>query len=226
MEPHEPMDILGRGVYSVAEAARLTRLRTQRVREWFRGRHSESRIFRPVFESDYPVFHKEYAISFLDLIELNIGGKLRDAGISLQYLRRVYKHLEEEFGDHPFCTRQIFVGGKKVFTRGLTDEESGSVIEAITKQLYFDTIILPFLKQIVYDDVTSQAVRWNIAKLVVIDPRVRLGKPVVDGLGIATSVLSNSYYANGEDATLVAKWFGIRDEHVIAAVEFEDGLAA
>ena len=218
--------ILGKGVYSIAEAARLTRLRTPRVREWFRGRESASRIFVPVFQSDYPVFHEEYAISFLDLIELNIGGKLREAGISLQKLRINYRELRKEFGGHPFCTRQIYVGGKQIFTRGLNDEDRGSVIEAISKQMYFDKIILPFLERVDYDESTKLATRWRIADMVVIDPAIRFGKPVVEQTGIRTAVLRNTYYANGEDATFVAGWLGVEERHVMAAVKFENDLAA
>jgi uncharacterized protein (DUF433 family) len=220
------MDILGKGVYTVPEAARLTRLRPQRVREWFRGRHSDSRIFKPVFQSDYPVFHEEYAISFLDLVELYIGGKLRDAGVSLRYLRKAYNKLREDFGDHPFCRREIYFGGKKIFTRGMNEEESSFVIETITDQAYFDNIIMPFLQRIDYDDVTDQAIRWHIAKMVVIDPRHRFGKPIIEEIGIATSVLRESYYANAEDVSAVANWFGVEHGHVLAAVEFEDSLAA
>src|SRR5262245_47910037 len=107
---HTELDVLGRGVYTIAEAERLTRLRQERVREWFRGRSSPTRVFRPVFESDYPVLHEEYAISFLDLIELKIGGTIREMGVSLPYLRKVYKELENDFGEHPFCIREIYVG--------------------------------------------------------------------------------------------------------------------
>ena len=82
------MEVIGKGVYSIAEASRLTKLRAQRVREWFKGRESANRFFKPVFESDYPIYDDEYAISFLDLIELNIGGKLRDANVPLSYLAR------------------------------------------------------------------------------------------------------------------------------------------
>ena len=220
------MEVLGKGVYSVAEAARLTRLRTQRVNEWFRGRESASRIFTPLFQSDYPVVHEEYAISFLDLIELNIGGKLRESGVSMQYLRKVYRHLRGDFGEHPFCQREVYVGDKKIFTRGLNREEGSSVIEAMTRQAYFDKIILPFLQKIDYDDVTNLAARWRIADLIVVDPAIRFGKPIVDGVGIATSVLLKSYYANMEDAELVASWFGVEPRHVLAAVEFENQLAA
>jgi uncharacterized protein (DUF433 family) len=220
------MEVIGKGVYSVAEASRLTRLRTQRVREWFRGRESTSRIFKPVFESDYPVIEEEYAISFLDLIELNVGGKLRDANVPLQYLRKVYNYLRQEYGDHPFCRRAIYIGDKKIFTSGLNEEESSSVIEAITNQSYFEKIILPFLRRIDYDLDTEQAIRWHIANMVVIDPKIRFGKPVVEEVGIATSVLRDSYFANDEDASFVAKWFGIRERHVMAAVDFENNLAA
>lgn len=220
------MEIVGKGVYSIAEAARLTRLRTQRVREWFRGRETESRIFKPVFQSDYPVLHEDYAISFLDLIELFIGGKLREAGISLPKLRQNYHELKKDFGVHPFCTRGIYVGGKQIFTRGLNEVDSGSVIEAISRQHYFDKIILPFLKQITYDQKTEMAVRWQIAELVTVDPEIRFGRPIVGETGMTTSTLRRAYYANGEDSAFVASWYGIEERHVIAAVNFENGLAA
>lgn len=220
------MNVVGKGVYSVAEASRLTKLRSQRVREWFRGRESTSRIVKPVFESDYPVYEEDYAISFLDLIELNIGGKLRNANVPLQYLRRVYKHLRKEYGDHPFCRRAIYVGAKKIFTTGLNEAESSSVIESITKQSYFDTIIMPFLNKIDYDLDTEQAIRWRIADMVVIDPTIRFGKPVVEEVGMSTSILRDSYFANDEDAGFVARWFGIKEDHVMAAVAFENDLAA
>jgi uncharacterized protein (DUF433 family) len=70
------------------------------------------------------------------------------------------------------------------------------------------------------------ASRWHIAELIVVDPAIRFGQPVVDRVGIATSVLRKAYYANGEDAEFVAEWYGIAARHVRAAVEFENDLAA
>jgi hypothetical protein len=58
--------ILGHGIYSLPEAARLTRLRSSRVREWFTGRSGLAR--KAVFESDYDSVGGDRAISFLDLI--------------------------------------------------------------------------------------------------------------------------------------------------------------
>ena len=100
------------------------------------------------------------------------------------------------------------------------------MIEILTRQRVFPDILLPFLRRVDYDEATEMAKRWCIADLVVIDPAICLGKPIIDGVGITTSVLAASYEANDHDAELVADWFKVHSKHVIAAVEFESNLAA
>jgi uncharacterized protein (DUF433 family) len=68
--------------------------------------------------------------------------------------------------------------------------------------------------------------RWCIADLVVIDPAICFGKPMIEGVGINTAVLAACYEANDHDAELVADWFKVHSKHVIAAVDFERKLAA
>ncbi len=87
------MEILGYGVYSLPDAAKLTRLKSQRVREWFHGRPSSNRR-SSVFHSDYQPVGGDRAISFHDLIELFLAGQLRDHGVSLQTIRQVYRKLQ------------------------------------------------------------------------------------------------------------------------------------
>lgn len=144
-------------------------------------------------------------------------------------MRKVYRHLEDEYGEHPLCTREIFVSEvdkRKVFTRGLDDAESRQVIEALTKQPYFEQIIGPFLTRIDYDEVTNLACGWHIARSVVVDPAIFFGKPTVEGFRITTRVLAASYLANAQNARAVADWFQVDEDSVRAAVEFESGLAA
>jgi hypothetical protein len=52
------MEILGHGVYSLPDAAKLTRLKPQRVRVWFAGGRAS------VFQSDYQALGGDRAISF------------------------------------------------------------------------------------------------------------------------------------------------------------------
>jgi uncharacterized protein (DUF433 family) len=221
------VNVLGRGVYSLTEAAKLTQLRPARVRDWFRL-FEGSRPGSPVFQSDYPPVGDDRAISFLDLIEVYIAGRLREAvpPVSLQHIRKVHDKLSLDSGErHPFCTREIYHSGGKIFTRRLDDRASGSVIEPLTNQSYINIVIMPFLKKIEYDHITNLAKLWRIAEGVVVDPARCFGKPIVNAVGIATRVLASAYEANGRDILRVADWYGIDRVHVEAAVSFENGLA-
>ncbi len=217
------MTILGGGVYSLTEAARLTQLRASRVRDWFRseaGEPSGSSVFR----SDYPAIAGEKAISFLDLIEVCVAGKLRAANppVSLQHIRKVHRKLAGDTGQkHPFCTKDIYHSGGKIFTKRIDDRETETVIEALTDQIYIDEFIIPFLNKIEYNEITSLANLWRIADGVVVDPTRCFGKPIVEEVGITTRVLASAFEANGRDAYRVADWFGIESIHVQAAVNFE-----
>ena len=220
------MSILGHGVYNLPEAARLTGLRSQRVREWFNGR-SKERARQPIFHSDYQSVGRDRAISFHDLIELFLAGQLRDRGVSMQSLRKVHKRLQADLDTrHPFCRREVLTNHGKVFTLGLDEQGKREMIEVLTRQRAFPDILLPFLKRIDYDEATEMAKRWCIANLVVLDPSICLGKPIIEGIGITTAILAASYEANDQNAELVADWYKVHAKHVIAAVDFERSLAA
>jgi uncharacterized protein (DUF433 family) len=220
------MAILGRGVYSLPDAAKLTHLKPPRVREWFVGRRSV-RSPASVFLSDYPSFGGDRAISFHDLIELYIAGQLRDHGVPLQTLRKVYKKLQTDLDTkHPFCRRELMSKNGQVFLFGLDPRGTEEMIEVLSRQRVSPDILLPFLQKVDYDQATEMGKRWCIADLVVIDPAICLGKPVIVGVGITTSVLASSYEANNHDAEVVADWFKVHSKHVIAAVDFERSLAA
>jgi uncharacterized protein (DUF433 family) len=218
--------ILGHGVYGLAEAARLTRLPVSKVREWFTGRSTDHGLL-PVFSSDYESVGVDRAISFLDLIELFIAGRLREQGVSLQSLRKVRAQLQRDLATpHPFCRREVLSDGKKVFVLGLDRDGQEEMIEVLTRQRVFAEILLPFLKRIDYDAITQLASKWSIADRIVIDPALCLGKPIVEEVGIRTRILASAFEANGNDSEHVADWYGVLAVHVLAAVEFESSLAA
>jgi uncharacterized protein (DUF433 family) len=70
------------------------------------------------------------------------------------------------------------------------------------------------------------AKRWCIADLVVIDPSICLGKPIIESIGITTAILAAAYEANDQNPELVADWYKVHSKHVIAAVDFERLMAA
>jgi uncharacterized protein (DUF433 family) len=217
--------MIGGGVYSLSEAARLTGLRRARIKNWFEGRSGEP-IPRPVFSSDYEPVGGDYAISFLDLVEVFVAGQLREHGVSLQYIRKAHVKLQTDWDTkHPFSKKDVRTDGKKIFAV-LDDNERKIVYDVVTRNQVFESFILPVLEKIDYDQATRDALKWHLTDMVVLDPKVCFGKPVVEDVGITTYVLAASYYANGQDAKAVARWYEIDEAHVIAAVEYEASNAA
>lgn len=217
--------LLGNGVYTISEAARLTRLQDSRVREWFRSR--PGRTSGPLFKSDYESASEQKIISFFDLIEVFIAGQLRQAGVSMPTVRQAHKNLQALFTvGHPFCHQEICLHGKTVLTRGLDKHGEEEIRDALNSQKIFPEIIKPFLKSLDYHNMSQLAERWHIAEAVVINPAICFGQPIAERAGVPTRILSRSYFANGKDAGFVAQWFGVTTDDVNASVAFESSLAA
>jgi uncharacterized protein (DUF433 family) len=218
--------MLGMGLYNFPEAARYTRLNRSKVREWFVGRPTDASR-EPVFFGDYPPIGHDRALSFHDLVDLYVAGRLREFGLSLQRLRRVHTKMKRELDTpHPFCKREILTDGLNVFTRIAHEQGFDELIDVLKNQRVFPTILMPFLKKIVYDPVTDLARQWAIADMVIMDRAMCFGKPIVESVSIPTIVLAKSYCANQQNADLVADWYGIQPDHVRAAVNFERQYAA
>jgi uncharacterized protein (DUF433 family) len=217
------MKVLGHGIYTFPEAARLVGLRTQRVREWFRGRPAR----QPVFQPDYEPVAGDTAISFHDLVDVFVAGQLREHGVPLQTLRKVYAKLQAAFNvRHAFCRKELLTDGKEVFYTGLDSAGREEIVEVLSRQRVFPRIIKPFLKRIDYAQATNLARRWRIADAVVIDPEICFGKPIVESAGIATAILAAAYETNDRDAGLVADWYNLHPDQVLSAVRFETRRAA
>jgi len=220
------MKMLGNGVYNLKEASRYTGLNRARIREWFRGRTSGPSP-RPVFLGEYDVVDGEYAISFLDLAEVFVAGQLREHGVSLRTIRRAHARLQVDWETkHPFSKKGMRTGGKEMLARVLDGDEGEQASEVISKTLVFEKVLLPVLDRIEYDQATALARKWHLAKLVVIDPAISFGKPIIEPVALSTKILASAFYANGQDAKLVANWFNTRPEYVEAAVDFENKFAA
>lgn len=213
------VDPLEGGVYSLSEAARYTLAPRERVRDWFTSQDPE----RPsLLEPDYDSVDSRYAISFYDLIDLYVVVGLRNAGLSLRKIRKNYETLEDKLETkHPFCHRDIFTDGRSVFVGG-----EGSVSEVMTEQRHFFDVMEPYLARIEYHSRTRLARRWTIFDGVVIDPRYAFGKPVVENTrgsitGLTTYTLAREFFANSQDAGLVADLYDIDTKAVTRAVSFE-----
>ena len=212
--------MLGQGVYILSEVARLTETNPARIRWWFKPR-SDKAGRGPVFESDYTPVDGDFAVSFLDLIDTLVVAKLREAGVKMHVIRRAHSALRQRLStEHPFAHSDLYTDGQEILTRTATEIGDDKLTGVVSNQGFF----IQFkntLGHVDYSRDTRLARRWRIVPGIMVDPGIAMGKPTIENTGVTTLVISNQYYANSEDAGLVADLYGITEADVANAVKFE-----
>ncbi len=214
------MVFLDNGVYTLAEVSQLTHVHPARVRSWFIQR-ADGAGHGQVFEADYQPVGRDRAVSFHDLIDVLVAAQFRDRhNVPMRVVRRAHGILQEELGTkHPFCHSDLYTDGRRIF-QNVARLGEDRLSDVISRQQFF-LHIREKLDHIDYSQATRLACRWKIARGVVLDPSVNMGRPSIADTGIATFVIASQYYANAENASLVADLYGISETDVLNAVRFE-----
>lgn len=216
----------GTGVYGYREASRLTGVPVQTIYRWCSGR-SDKKSKSGVFQPSIPSIDGRHAISFLDLIELLIVGRLRDEGVSLQRIRPIHDRLRTLLDvAHPFSHNRLFTDGRSVFLNSAPPDDEEYLEDLFSHQRAFPAVLTDYLNEIDFNADTHIAEQWRLSDGVVLDPKRCFGKPIVSGAGISTFILAESYWANDRNLDLVADIFNIDPELVRKAVDFESAFAA
>jgi len=224
-EPH----FLNTGLYTVSEAARLTRIPAGKIRRWIRGytfrkgesvRHSDA-----VWQTGIKPLDDKAALSFRDLLELRLVDAFIKAGVSWVTMRRAHTKAQEELKTtHPFCSKRIATDGKNILLKQAEEDSDEALINLVTDQREFSRIVQDFLKELEFsgDDI----VWWPLGKnrQIVVDPRRNFGQPTVAKSGVPATTLARSVKANSS-IDIVARWYEAQRDEVRDAVEFEDSLA-
>src|SRR5688572_5724280 len=105
-------ELLSSGIFGITEAARLLRLKPERLRWWVANPRHE-----PVIKSSLPTIAHRVALSFINLIEAQFIKFFAEEGVHLNSIRvmareakRILKH------PHPFATDVLFkTDGRTIF---------------------------------------------------------------------------------------------------------------
>jgi uncharacterized protein (DUF433 family) len=223
--------LVGLGVYSINDAARLTRIEPRRLRRWFSGYEFKLRgvptTSERVVTSELPTLNGDFALSFLDLQEARCIAEFRNRGVGWPSLRRAHEQGQKELGtSHPFCSGRFKnIGRVMMYDAG--DEEGDNVLLDIARnQRSFRSVLAPLLNGLEF--LNDRPVLWYPmarSARVVIDPRRSFGVPIVRSEGVQTKILEQSYRAEGSYRR-VSSWYDVDIRDVKDAVRFEESLAA
>ncbi len=211
-------DVREAPAYSIAEAAGYLRLPKSTLRAWLLGQQT----FRAVI--DIADRHGRH-MSFINLVEAFVlSGIRRQHSVSLPKVRKAVEYLRRTFKTaRPLADEQFATDGVHLFV-----EKYGTLIGATQQgQVQMREVILDRLKYVLRDPkgVPEKIVLFpgpGAAKRgdVVIDPRFSFGRPVIDGVGVRTSMVAQRFRA-GDSIDELAREYSASPEAVQNAIRCE-----
>lgn len=224
-------DLLGIGLYTVGDAARLLRAPARTVRRWLSGyeyrRRGEHHKMPPLWEPDIQHPEDGTELSFRDLIELRFILAFTKIGLDLRTIRACLTAARAELHtDRPFSSGRFRSDGKRIFLEAVNEMNGTRLLDLKNQQYVFPKIIEQTFKDLDLED--DLVVRWRPFRgkeSIVIDPNRSFGQPLAADYGVPTIVLAEAVQAEGSVARVAALYEVDRDV-VRDAVRFHEELAA
>lgn len=218
--------------YTVPEASHYLRIPSSTLKTWVTGREYPVRGGRRRFHALIRPAQQTptLLLSFINLVETHVLHAIRHIhDVELRKVRYALDYVGREFGDrHPLATYQFETDGVDLFI-----EKLGELIIASREgQLALRSAFETHLKRIEHDADGLAARLFPFTRpshvdqprMVVIDPCVSFGRPVIAGSGVPTSAILERYLA-GESMAHLAKDYRRSFEEVEEAIRCETGRA-
>jgi uncharacterized protein (DUF433 family) len=200
--------------YSVAEAAHYLRMPEETLRSWVVGRlypvAGQSKRSRRLIHLDDP---KRQYLSFINLVEAHVLAAIRrHHGVKLPKVRNALDYVRRQFRvERPLIDQAFQTNGLDLFV-----ERYGELINASREgQRAMKEIIGVYLKRIERDakglpiklypftrDTQAEAAPASDPRIVVMNPAVSFGRPVIASTGVPVSSLYERYKAGDSVADL------------------------
>lgn len=220
-------DLRNIGAYGITEAAHYLALPSATLRDWVRGRSYATAGGPQVSEPLILLPHvEEPLLSFTNLVEAHVLKAIRrHHGVPMQQVRPALTYLESTLGvAHPLAHRQLLTDGVNLFTEHFGDlvnlSKSGQlavreVLEAHLRRIEHDSAglalrLFPF----------SRGEDLEAPRIVVVDPRISFGRPVIAGTAVRTDVIASRLKA-GESVQNLAEDYGVEVAQVEEAIRYE-----
>ena len=213
---NDELHYLGKGIYGIAEAARLLRRPSRQVGRWANGytyKRTYDRATRP------PVLQTARqdaaGMTFHGLIELFFVREYTSAGVPLQHVRDTATALAKEYGENPFAAKKLIKNGKRL----LAISEFGLIMPSACQ------LVAEFADELVeeFEFVDDFVGIWRPKEGehdVVVDPARSLGEPILDATGTPTRTVFRTFLKE-QDFARVADHYDLSAAQVKKVVEFE-----
>jgi uncharacterized protein (DUF433 family) len=199
-------DLRNVGNYPISESAHYLMIPIGTLRSWVLG---QSRNNSQGFKRSKPLIElpesgmKIHLLSFTNLVEAHILRAIRaQHGVSLDKVRKALDFMQQQFSvPHPLARVEFQTDGVNLFVESVGRLINAS--DASPGQLAMREMLKHLLKRIELDEegIAARLFPYTRSsnedgpKLVVIDPRISFGRPILVGTGIPTAILAERYKA-------------------------------
>lgn len=223
-------DIDGRAIprYGIKEAARCLAMSVATLDSWVNGRKyptaTGQKFFKPLIELAGPG-----TLSFYNLVEAHILLSTRKKHlVELPAIRRAIDYVRKTYpSPHPLLSETFLTDGKDLFVKKIvqTTGEAQTINVSSWVQLGLGPILDFYLRRIQRDEkgwpMKLFPIRMNWAgdlnseppRVVVIDPAVSSGRPVVTGTGVMAEVIVGRFNT-GEGIGSIADDYGLEASQI------------
>jgi uncharacterized protein (DUF433 family) len=218
--------------YGIRESAHLLKIPAITLKSWTSGRNYPTRRGTKRF---HPLIEKPDAdlalLSFVNLVEAHVLDAIRyKHKIPLKNVRAAIQHLRERFNsEHPLAEYSFQQDGVDLFI-----ELAGQILNVSKQgQIAMREVVAAYLRRItrspqgaaiaLYPYLERHPQHVEEPKLVLIDPRISFGKPILVGVGVPTSVVVDRFDA-GETAAELAEDYGCEEAEIQKAIQYERAL--
>ena len=215
--------------YGIREAAAYLGIPLATLRSWVEGRHYPTkyggkRFFRPLV-----ALPARAQLSFFNLVEAHILLATRKKHrVPLPAVRQAIDYVSREFpSKHPLLSEQFLTDGRDLFVKKLEQIVNvsrrgqlgiGPILDAYLKRIERDGSGLPMRLFPLRIDWVGRP-HQEPPKIVVIDPKISSGRPVVYGTGVITSILAGRF-RSGEAISELAQDYDLRTEQVEEVIRY------
>lgn len=228
----QSLDLANVPAYPFVDAARYLKIPVDTLRSWVRGRsYSTSqgkRYSEQLIELSSPDARE---LSFINLVEAHVLRAIRvEHKIRLEQIRIALNYISLELGyEHPLVREDFLrTDGKSIYIEHLgmllDASKNGQIAIRETLEIYLTRIevdgkgiaarLFPFI----------HPKQRNDPKVIVIDPNISFGRPVIAGTRIPTGILADRARA-GESVDALSEDFSCDRSLIRIALNYE-GLAA
>jgi uncharacterized protein (DUF433 family) len=211
--------------YTILEACHYLRIAPSTLKPWVLGRGRSHRLIEAA------ALRPTLLLSFTNLVEIHVLHAIRHKhGVKSGKVRRALDYVRRRMGvPHPLATQDFKTDGIDLFIENALDE---LVIASEGGQVALREAFVNHLERVEHDEAGFARRLFpftrpsHIAqpKMIVIDPRISFGRPVVSGSGIPTSAIVQRYLA-GEGYEHLAKDYRLGIDQIQEAVRCEIPVA-